>query len=393
MPNTASVQLSQETTHSTWIEVSLASLRHNFRVLQQHVGVNVAVCAVVKADAYGHGAVGCALGLEREGARWLGVASVEEALRLRQAGAAARILLMAGFWPGEEAEIVRHQLTPLIYESWQIQKLNHAAAGAGVRQFPVHVKVDTGMGRLGVTLRDLPVILGAIHGAGNLSLEGLSSHLASAEVLDGCSVEQQLTEFEKAREVAMSSGLQPTWVHVANTSAIIARRSTWYNMVRPGIGLYGYSLPFKRAGGVVDHASEINFKPLLRWKSRILTVRQVEANQALGYGGTYITPRPARIAVLPVGYSDGLNRALSSRGRVIVRGSYAPIVGIISMNLTLVDVTAIPGVESGDEVILLGDAPGLSVSAQEHADLAKTISYEILCAMSKQIPRQYLEAF
>jgi alanine racemase len=383
------VQTSQAAAHPTWVEVSLEALSHNFLAIQQHVGVNVTVCAVVKADAYGHGAVSCALALERAGAKWLGVASVEEALRLRQAGITARILLMAGFWPGEEAEVVRHQLTPAVWEASQLQRLSSAAASAGVYEFPVHLKIDTGMGRLGTVLSDVPAVLDKIKITNHLLLEGVASHLASAEILDAGSNERQALEFGKACEVVKLAGMRPRFIHLANTSAIIARPSAWYNMVRPGVALYGYSLPLKRSDSIVEVTPSLHLKPALQWKTRILTVRQVEANQALGYGGTYITPGPSRVAVLPVGYSDGLNRALSSRGRAIVRGAYASIVGIISMNLTLLDVTTIPGVETGDEVTLIGTSGGLSVSAQEHAELAKTISYDILCGISKHAPRKY----
>ena len=188
------------------------------------------------------------------------------------------------------------------------------------------------------------------------------------------------------------AGLSPSLVHVANTSAAISRRESWNNMVRPGLALYGYYLPFQRAGREVSGSGwRLNVKPVLTWKTRILAVRQLGANQPLGYGGTYVTKGPSRIAVLPVGYADGLNRALSSGGRIIVREHYAPIVGRISMDLTLADVTGIPGIDVGDEVVLLGSSDGISVDAREHAELANTIPYEILCAISKRVPRRYTE--
>ena len=186
------------------------------------------------------------------------------------------------------------------------------------------------------------------------------------------------------------AGMQPAFVHMANTGAVISRRETWNNMVRPGIALYGYYLPFERAGRDVSGSKlRLAVKPVLTWKTRILSLREVRANQALGYGGTYVTKAPARIAVLPVGYADGLSRQLSSRGRVIVREHYAPIVGRISMDLTLVDVTGLPEIAVGDEVVLLGSGDGLSVDAREHAELANTSLYEILCSISKRVPRRY----
>jgi alanine racemase len=377
-------------TRPTWAEISLGDLRHNFRVVQQQVGPGVEVCAVVKADAYGHGAVECARALEDEGARWQGVTSLDEAIPLRDAGIQGRILLMTGFWRGEEEEIIRLRLTPTVWEPGQIELLERAAARLGVGKQPIHLKVDTGMGRLGVTAEELPQVYAALKLSPHLELEGLATHLASSEVLDAPSVGEQLNHFEEVRRVLQNAGFMPPLIHAANTSAVISRPKTLYNMVRPGLALYGYYLPFERAGREVSgSALRLAVKPVLTWKTRILSLREVRAGQALGYGGTYVTKAPARIAVLPVGYADGLNRALSSRGRVIVREYYAPIVGRISMDLTLADVTGLPGISVGDEVILLGSLDGLSMDAQEHATLANTVPYEILCGISKRVPRRY----
>jgi alanine racemase len=382
--------LSRVATRPTWADVSLAALQQNFRTVQKHVGGNVTVCAVVKADAYGHGAVECSRALESEGARWLGVTSLDEAIPLRDAGTESNILLMTGFWRGEENEIVRLRLTPTIWEPWQIDSLDKAASNAGVAKHPVHLKVDTGMGRLGVAMDELPTILTALSAARHLALEGLSTHLASSEIMDAPSVAEQERNFEQARKTVREAGTQPAFVHMANTSAVISRRETWHNMVRPGVALYGYYLPFQRAGREVSGGTlRLKVKPILTWKTRILSLRDFAGNHALGYGGTYVTAAPARVAILPVGYADGYNRQLSNRGRVIVREHYAPIVGRISMDLTLVDVTGIPGVAVGDEVILLGAAEGLSVDALEHAELANSTPYEILCNISKRVPRRY----
>jgi len=370
--------------------VSLENLRYNFGVVQRHIGAGITVCAVVKADAYGHGAVECARALEEEGARWLGVTSLDEAIPLRDAGIRTRILLMTGFWRGEEEEIIRLQLTPTVWEPGQVELLEKAAAGLSLPKLPVHLKVDTGMGRLGVDPEDLYQVASALKASSHLLLEGLSTHLASSEVLDAPSVNDQLQKFEQVRSLLRNEGFDPPLVHVANTGAVIAKRESWNSMVRPGIALYGYHLPFERAGREVSGSKlRLGVKPVLTWKTRILSLRDVRANQALGYGGTYVTKAPARIAVLPVGYADGLNRALSSRGRVIVREHYAPIVGRISMDLTLADVTGLPGVSVGDEVVLLGALDGLSVDAREHSELANTNVYEILCAISKRVPRKY----
>jgi alanine racemase len=388
--------LSRVATRPTWAEVSLATLRQNFRTVQKHVGANVTVCAVVKADAYGHGAVDCSRALEAEGARWLGVTSLDEAIPLREAGIQANILLMTGFWRGEESEIVRLRLAPTVWEPWHIDSLEAAAAALGVARHPVHLKVDTGMGRLGVVVDRLPAALAALKAARHLTLDGLATHLASSEIMDAPSVAEQMRNFDTARRMVREAGLAPNFVHVANTGAVISRRETWSctavnNMVRPGVALYGYYLPFQRAGREVSGGTlRLAVKPILTWKTRILSMRDFAANQPLGYGGTYVTRAPAHVAVLPVGYADGYNRQLSNRGRVVVREHYAPIVGRISMDLTLVDVTGIPGVAVGDEVILLGTGAGLSVDALEHADLANSTPYEILCNISKRVPRRYV---
>lgn len=398
MATTAEI-LSRAATRPTWAEVSLTALRQNFRTVQKHVGSNVIICAVVKADAYGHGAVECSRALESEGARWLGVTSLDEAIPLRDAGIQANILLMTGFWRGEESEIVRLRLTPTVWEPWQIESLDKAAAALSVLKHPVHLKVDTGMGRLGVSVDRFSDVIGVLKTAQHLTLEGVSTHLAASEIMDAPSVAQQEEKFDLARQMLHAAGLQPTLIHMANTGAVISRRETWagfresgaQSMVRPGVALYGYYLPFVRAGREVSGGTlRLPVKPILTWKTRILSLRDFGANQPLGYGGTYVTKAPAHVAVLPVGYADGYNRQLSNRGRVIVRDHYAPIVGSVSMDLTLADVTGIPGVAVGDEVILLGSSDGVSVDALEHARLANSSPYEVLCNISKRVPRRYV---
>jgi alanine racemase len=392
---TTAETLSRVATRPTWAEVSLATLRQNFCTVQKHVGASVTVCAVVKADAYGHGAVECSRALEAEGARWLGVTSLDEAIPLREAGIQSNILLMTGFWRGEESEILRLRLTPTVWEPWHIESLEKAAVALGVGRHAVHLKVDTGMGRLGVSMEELPAVLQALKAAGRVALEGLSTHLASSEIMDAPSVADQERKFEQAARMVGKAGFHPSFVHIANTGAVISRKETWISksgksMVRPGVALYGYYLPFQRAGREVSGGTlRLPVKPVLTWKTRILSMRNFAANQPLGYGGTYVTMAPAHVAVLPVGYADGYNRQLSNQGRVIVREHYAPIVGKISMDLTLVDVTGIPNVSVGDEVILLGTEESLSVDAREHAELAHSTPYEILCNISKRVPRRY----
>ena len=377
-------------TRPTWAEVSLRALQGNFRAVRDLVGNDVQVCAVVKADAYGHGAERCALALEAEGAEWFGVTTTDEGVPLREAGLRGRILLMTGFWHGEEEEVVRQHLTPAVWEPWHVDAVSRATEHLGAPPQAVHLKVDTGMGRLGVTLENLPGICELIRRSPLIVLEGVFTHLASSEVLDAPDVPQQMRRFDEALGIVNAHGLSPVFRHIDNTGGMLAQPNSWKNMVRPGLALYGYTLPLVRAGGPITAPLSHQLQPVLSWRTRVVSMKQLPAGQALGYGGTFVTRAASRIAVLPVGYADGYNRELSNQGRVIVRGQYAPIVGRISMDLTLVDVTAIGGVAVGDEVVLLGTAGEATVSAMELATLCRTIPYEILCGISKRVPRNYV---
>jgi len=377
----------RQSTRPTWAEVSLAALRANFRAVQNHVGEKVQVCAVVKADAYGHAAVPCARELELEGAKWFGVTTTDEGVPLRTAGVRGRILLLSGFWRGDEEEVIQQKLTVTVWEPWQVEAMNQAAGRLGAPPQPIHLKVDTGMGRLGVKPEDLPAMCRLIQRSKGLVLEGLFTHFASAEVLDAPEMAQQMECFQQAARVVRDAGLTPALCHMDNTAAIFSHPETWQNMVRPGLALYGYVLPQMRGGKPVTNSLALPLCPALSWKTRILSIKEVRSGQRLGYNGTYTTTVPSRIAALPLGYADGYSRALSNRGRVIVRGAYAPIVGAISMDLTLIDITAVPGVDVGDEVVLLGRSAPLSVDAAELARHAGTVPYEVLCGISKRVPR------
>jgi alanine racemase len=377
-------------TRPTWAEVSLHALRHNFRTLRDHVAP-VGVCAVIKADAYGHGIVGCARALEAEGAAWFGVTCTEEGVQLRDAGIKARILLMSGFWRGEEQAVVEHDLTAAIWSREHIDLLR-AAAARGLAREAVHLKVDTGMSRLGASVAELPQLCEALKSGspagGNIFLEGVFSHFASAEVLGAPDVREQLTRFEEAMGIIARSGLTPSCQHLANSAAMVTTRDSWKSMVRPGISLYGYYLPMSSMmTGVPDTSLQLPVRPVLSWKTRIIQVRDVPARTRVGYNGAFITQVPSKLATLPVGYADGLSRQLSSRGRVILRGEYAPIVGNVSMDLTTIDVTGVPSAELGDEVILIGESADKKITAWDHANLAGTIPYETLCGITKRVPR------
>lgn len=370
----------------TWAEVSLPALRQNFRTIRDLVAPAATVCAVVKAHAYGHGAVECARALEQEGAQWFGVTSTDEGLALRDGGITGRILLMTGFWRGDEGLVLENDLTPAVWQREHIDRLEKAAERRGQDVVRVHLKVDTGMARLGASFEELPQLLGMLRAAKHVKVEGLFSHLASAEAVDSAQVDEQMACFDRTVALVRQNGLTPDYLHIANTSAIATRPKSWMNFVRPGIALYGYQLP----SVLGENSFDLPVRSVLSWRTRIFSLRDVSAGQAIGYSGAYVAPAPARIAALPVGYADGLSRKLSSCGRVIVNDQYAAIVGNISMDITLVDVTGIPGVEIGTEAIILGQSQHCSVTAADHARLANTIPYEILCNISKRVPRQYI---
>ena len=372
----------------TWAEVSLPALGANFHAVQKHVGDGVTICAVVKADGYGHGAVECARALESEGATWLGVTDANEGLALRGAGIGTRILLMTGIWKGEEEGVAAQNLTPTVWEPWHVERLERAAAKRNL-QLPVHLKLDTGMNRLGVSKERLPRFCEAFAACPHLQLEGVSTHFAAAEVLDSEETRRQIQNFEAGLQVLKSYDLSPPLVHMANSAAMSARPESWRTMVRTGIALYGYSLPVV-SGGHSRPVSDLPLRPVLSWKTRVLTVKDIAAGEAVGYMGTYVTKERSRVAVVPVGYADGYPRLLSNCARVIVRGDYAPVIGRVSMDLTIVDVGRIPGVVVGDEVVLIGESGGKRVDACELAQLCATVPYEILCGISQRVPRVYL---
>jgi len=354
------------------------------------VGARVTVCAVIKADAYGHGATPCALSLEAAGAQWFGVTTTDEGMPLRSAGLRGRILLMTGFWRGEEEEVVRQNLTATVWEPWHVEVLSETAKRLDAPPQPIHLKIDSGMGRLGVRQADLPAMCQLIRRSPHISLEGVSTHFASSEIVDAPETGLQIDNFKQALATVKQAGLSPRLCHMDNTGGILARPDTWHDLVRPGIALYGYTLPLRRKDNSAANRPALPLKPALSWRTRIISIRQFDAGKPLGYGGSYVTKQPSRIAVLPVGYADGYRRALSNRGRVIIRKAYAPIVGAVSMDLTMVDVTNIPGAAEGDDVTLIGGTGTLRVDAVELAELSGTVPYEILCGISKRVPRVHL---
>jgi alanine racemase len=380
-------------TRPNWAEVSRLALRHNFRILQQHVGPGVTICAVVKCDAYGHGSEACAHALEQEGANWFGVTSTDEGVALRDAGITSRILILVGAWQGEEEDALRYDLTPTVHRIEDVEAVAFAAARLGRREpVPVHLKLDTGMARLGLPLAELDNFAERIKAIPQVALEGVFSHLASAEVLDAEDAFLQKQRFDAALLTLASHGLHPPIRHLANSSATLGRPDNWYNFVRPGMAIYGYELPLiHRKNPSRESPHLLGLTPALSWKTRILSLRDVPAGQALGYNGTYITQSPARVAVIAAGYGDGYYRKLSPRGYVLLRGERAPILGRVSMDLTIVDVTRIPSAAIGDEVVLIGQSGQQRITAVDLARWSDTIAYEILCNLSERVVRRHVE--
>jgi alanine racemase len=368
-------------------------LRHNFRAVRHYVGPSVEICAVVKCDAYGHGAEACALALEQDGVNWFGVTSTDEGVALRDAGVRSRILILVGVYRGEEEDALRYELTPTVHRIEDAKAVARVAARLGRRMpVPVHLKLDTGMARLGLALSELDEFIACFKSIPGVELEGVFSHLASAEVLDAEDAHRQEQRFTQALRTLGAQGLHPPLQHLANSSATLGRPATWYNFVRPGMALYGYELPFiSRDGLVVDDRHPLGLVPAMSWKTRILSIREVPAGQALGYNGAYVMPASGRVGVIAAGYGDGLYRRLSPEGYVLVRGLRAPMLGRISMDLTIVDVTRIPQAEIGDEVVLLGISGSEQITAVDHARWSGTIPYEILCNLSERVARRHVE--
>jgi len=370
------------TRRPTWAEIDLDALAANFQTVRRLVGSEVKVMAVVKADAYGHGAVGCARRLAVEEADWFGVALPEEGIELRRAGISQPILCLEGFWEAQAGALIEHQLVPVIYRLDMAEAFDHAAREARVVA-DVHVKIDTGMGRLGVRHGEAGEFARVLGGFKNLRVDGLMTHFASADdAARDCLTNEQLTRFQAACSVFRAHGHTPTFIDMANSAATFAHAATRGNMVRPGGVLYGLWRDVLAA-----QSEPPPLRAVMALRSRIILLKWIKTGETLGYGCEFTATRRTLVATLPVGYHDGYMRALSNRGRVIVRGCYARVAGRISMDLTLLDVTDVPGVEPGDQVTLFGRDGELSIPAEDVAQVAGTISYELTCGISARVPR------
>ncbi len=373
----------------TWVEISLSKLRRNFQRIRDLAGARK-VMAVIKADAYGHGAVPVSKCLAECGVDWFGLATVEEALELRAAGIQQPILLLGGLYMSDPAHLIEYRLTPSISSTMRLDTYAECARRYG-QAIEFHLKVDSGLGRLGLPRDRVEGFVDHYRELEGLQLKGLFTHLASAEDLVASQTDEQGERFVEALQQLRALHVEPEWIHVSNSAALLTGRKFPENLVRIGALLYGYCMPL-----VVPPGQELPkvpvFEPVLTFKSRIVYMKDVPSGTPLGYSAAYYTRRPSRIATVPVGYADGLSHALSNRGYAIVRGRRARIVGSISMDLSLLDVTDIPGTNIGDEVVLLGQADhAASITAIEIAQLLDTVPYEVLCSIGKRVPRLYVD--
>jgi len=371
----------------TFAEIDLAALRENYAVVRKSVPSRAAVLAVVKADAYGHGFLEVSKELERQGVDAFGVAFLAEAIQLRKSGIDKPILLLGGVYPGQERKCVGFGISSAVFSLEQLKAFD-LAAGKLYRKAMVHLKVDTGMGRLGVPYDQVPALLDALKLLPNIYLEGVISHFASADELDESGqyfTRQQAERFAWTVDQVRRAGFSPRYIHIANSAGALLNDYPFCNLVRPGIALYG-ALPS------TDFQGRLALKPVMRLKSKIAMLKWVEPGTTISYARRFSAEQRSLIASVPVGYADGYPRALTNKGQALIRGQRAQVAGTVCMDWIMLDVTSIPDVAVGDEVTLMGeDRLGNRVLAEEVAGWAGTIPYELLCGISKRVPRVYLK--
>ena len=337
--------------------------------------------AVVKADAYGHGSVATTVVLSQLGVTRFGVATLQEGVTLRETGVHAPILLMGAWLPEHSAEILAHGLTPIIYDTYAADSLARLIQPRSA-PYPVHIKVDTGMGRLGLSPEQVPSLLDSPAFKGPLYAEGLMTHLADADNQDPAYTLAQIHYFQELCDHIIRAGVRIPLIHAANSAGILFHPSAHFTVVRPGIMLYGYLT-------TPDRPETVHLRPVLSLTTKVAQVRSLPAGRSVGYNRLFTASRPLRLAVLPVGYADGYNRLLSSRGAVLIKGERAPVVGHICMDMTIVDVTDIPDVKPGEEAVLIGRQGHHAISAADLAGWLDTIPYEVLCGIGPRVPRIY----
>lgn len=368
----------------TWAEVNLGAVSHNVGELRKRVGKEVRILGAVKADAYGHGSIPVSQAILKAGADYLGVASLDEALELRRAGLEAPILIFGSNLPEEAEEIVRYNLTATVCREEFASSLACLGRERGQgRKVKVHIKVDTGMGRVGVYFEEAVDFVRRVVGNEGLEIEGIYTHFPSAEEEDKTFSLTQIERFKQVIARLGEEGIDIPLKHMANSAAILNFPESYFDLVRPGLLLYGLypSLEMKR---------ELNLRPALSLKTRIVYLKRTPPGRPISYGRTYITERETVIATLPVGYGDGYSRFLSNKGEVLVRGKRAPIRGRICMDQTMVEVGHIPGVEVGDEVVLIGRQGEESITVEEIAERIGTVPHEIVSRLGKRVRRVYV---
>ena len=394
------------TTRPCRVEISTRALEDNFRFLLSLAAPHGEPMAVVKADAYGHSLELCAPAAVRAGARWLGVATVEEGVAARALCPETGVLILCGAFPGQGAAVVKHRLSAVAWQPWQLDELETAASAAGVPagSLPIHLEIDTGMSRQGVSLEELVPLLARFHSGSLLRLEGVMTHLLAADETDGRVTEGQLALLDEALGRIKATGLDPEWLHagssatlVAGEAARIAALAARYGikaMLRPGLALYGVTPrfdpefePSESPEPATLVAARARLQPVLTWKTRVVGVRAVSAGAVVGYNGTFVATEPMRLALVAAGYADGLDRRLGNRFSLLVHGERAPLVGNVSMDSAVVDVTEIPEVEPGDEVVILGEQGSESITAFDHAEATGTIPWEVFTRIGARVRR------
>jgi alanine racemase len=368
----------------TVAEIDLGALGANYRAIKS-AGRGAELMAVVKADAYGHGAIEVARALRGEGCSHFGVARVCEARELRAAGVRDRIYLLGGFLAGEAEEIVGLDVTPFVYDIALIAPVQRAVESQSRANFLIHLKIDSGATRLGILPGELDQAIAELSRAPSLTVEGVCTLLVNAGDPQSPVTDLQLEVFNAAAARLRAAGIDLRVAHVANSAASILRPDAHYSLLRPGLAIYG--LP-----PVPAVRERVELRPVMTFKTRVVQVKRVPAGVGVSYGHTFVTPRPSAIGVLAVGYADGYRRGLQHGGEVMIRGRRAPVVGAVCMDLTMVDLTDVPGAAVGDEVILWGGAGEAMISVNDIARLAQTISYEMLCTVGKRVPRVYRKA-
>jgi alanine racemase len=363
----------------TRAEVNLAALRHNLRVMMRAAG-RARVWPVLKADGYGHGAPAVARTLERAGAEGFCVALLEEAVELRDEGVRAPILVMGGYYGGAYDDVLARGVVPVVYDRSHLEGLARAARAAG-REVEAHLKIDTGMARLGVRMNELESFAAEAAKHPEIRISALMTHLACADAPTPDATREQVRLFDEATSRLAKVGIAPTLRHAANSAAVLGGDAL-FDAVRPGVAIFGVS-PLSR------ELPEL--RAAMRVRSEIVDLRTIEPGEAVGYGALFRASRQTRIATLPMGYADGLSRHLSNKGDVLVRGQRCPIVGAVSMDMSMIDVTDVPGVSLRDEVVVLGAQGGEAITAEEMASQAGTIAWEVLTSISRRVPRFYRE--